>query len=376
MDKEEVQNEVEVVDTPQETVEEQETTSLVSLIKEASELSRISAVVNLAYVRAKSVDKVKAGCKELSKTMDEKVKATVGAIKENSKLYDEIKVKKATVSEKYGEVLEAVTNHYDKKIEELLTEKARLESENLAIVADNQNLKLDQKDKQSEYKKSERSQKDSDVNKAILAKKAEAEKLAKSGDLEGAQAAIEEYKKLKDSLVKETTGGVLEIATISQQIKMNKEQFRANQNKIKKIEEAIEKLENDKETKIDTVCKLEDKALDKIDQKTSIFKKLAMFASKTITRTFNKGKAINDQVFEPMKKKIEVQLPVIEESIGTKLSEIKTNAKESFKDKLNKVMEFGRNTKQGAIDKLKARNDKKRETLQNRQQYLEDRSEK
>lgn len=374
MDREEKQNEVEVVDTPQE-VSEQETNSLVSLLKEATELSRISAVVNLAYVRAKSVDKVKAGCKELSQTMDEKVKATVGSIKENSKLYDEVKAKKNEVSEYYGSILEQVTNHYDSKIEDLLAEKAKLESENLSLAADNQNLKLDKQEKQSAYKKSEKSQKDSEVNKAVALKKAEAEKLAKAGDLEGAQAAIEEYKKLKESLVQETTGGMLEIATISQQIKANREQFSANKKRMQEIEEEIAKLENEKETKIDTVCKLEDKALDKIDGKTSIFKKLAMFASKTITRTFNKGKAINDQVFAPMKKKIEVQLPVIEESIGTKITEIKDNAKESFKDKLNKVMEFGRNVRQGAIDKLRARNDKKRENLQNKTQYLEGRSE-
>lgn len=375
MDKEEMQNEVEVVDTPQEEISEQETNSLVSLLKEATELSRISAVVNLAYARAKSVDKVKAGCKELSQTMDEKVKATVGSIKENSKLYDEVKAKKAEVSEYYGSILEQVTNHYDNKIEDLLAEKAKLESENLSLAADNQNLKLDKQEKQTAYKKSEKSQKDSDINKAVALKKAEAEKLAKAGDLEGAQAAIEEYKKLKESLVQETTGGMLEIATISQQIKANREQFSANKNRMQEIEEEISKLENEKETKIDTVCRLEDKALDKIDGKTSIFKKLAMFASKTITRTFNKGKAINDQVFVPIKKKIEVQLPVIEESIGTKITEVKDNAKESFKDKLNKVMEFGRNVRQGAIDKLRARNDKKRENLQNKTQYLEGRSE-
>lgn len=369
MDKEELENN----ENPQAGVEEKQTETLLGLIKEATELSRIAATVNMAYFKAKSVEKVKEGYNEVSTSIDDKIKATVGAIKENSKLYDEIKVKKAEVCQKYGDILEAVSDSYDSKIEELLAKKASLESENMTLAADNQNLRLDKKDKEKEYKKDEKAQKSSDINKIIDAKKAEAESLAKDGDLEGAQAAIEEYKKMKEAQVKETTGGMMEIASISQQIKLNSVQFKKNNQTIKEIDEAIEKLQMEKETKLNTVCKLQDKDLTKIDEKTSIFKKIAMFASKTFTKAFNKGKAINDQVLVPMKNKIEVQLPIIEESVGTKVSSIKETVKTSFKDTLNKAMEFGRNVRQGAISKLKERNDKKRETIQNRDQYLSDR---
>lgn len=369
MDKEELENN----ENPQAGVEERESDTLLSLIKEATELSRISATVNMAYIKAKSADKVKAGYHEISTAIDDKIKATVGNIKENSKLYDETKEKKANVCQRYGDILEAVSDHYDKRIEDLLAKRASLESQNMSLVADNQNLKLDKKDREKEYKRDEKAQKSDDIAKIISEKKAEAEKLAKSGDLEGAQATIEEYKKLKESQVQETTSGMIEIASIAQQIKLNSAQYKNNKQTIKDIDAEIERLEAEKEKKLDTVCKIQDKELTKIDEKTSVFKKIAMFASNAITKTFNKGKAINNQVLVPMKNKIEVQLPIIEESIGTKISSIKENVKTSFKDKLNRAMEFGRNVREGAISKLRERNDKKRENLQNKAQYLDDR---
>lgn len=375
MDSEKVQD-VEKKENPQVDMDERETETLLGLIKEATELSRIAASVNMAYIKAKSVEKVSQGYHEMGKAIDEKVTSTVGSIKENSKLYDEIKTKKAEICEKYGFMVEVVTEHYDDSIKALLSKKAMLEAQNMTLAADNQNLKSEKKEKLQEYKKEEKTQKNSDINIVIAQKKAEAEKLARSGDIDAAQTAIEEYKKLKESQVKETTGGMMEIATIAQQIRLNSEQFKQNKQEINDIEQEVAKLELEKEEKIEKVCNIQDKEMTKVDEKTSIFKKIAIFASKAITKTFNKGKAINDQVFIPMKNKIELQLPIIEESIGTKISDTKSKVTESFRDKVNKAIEFGKGVRTGAINKLKQRNDKKRENIIDKNQYLEDRDEK
>lgn len=371
MANEELQNEEEVV----ESQEGKENESLIKLLKEATELSRVGALVNLAYARAKTADKAKEGYHKVASIADAKIKATVGAVKENSKLYDEIKAKKAGLEDYFTKIINAIADKYDIEIENLLAEKAQLENENIALAADSRNLKLDQREAKSQYRKNEKSQKSVDVNREIAAKKAEAEKLAREGNLEGAQAALEEYKKLKGAQVQETADGMLGVAEISSKLKANREKFEANKARIEEIEKQIEKLDLRREELIERACDIEEKELAKIDGKTSVFKKLAMFASKTVTRVFNKGKAINDEVFEPLKNKIEQKVPEIKQSIETKITEIKDNTKQSFKEKLDKAMEFGRGVRQGAIDKLKARNDKKRETQKNRQEYLNKRKE-
>lgn len=370
MANEELNNEEEVVEVQEDTQEEQENESLGKLIKEAAELSRIGAIVNLAYAKAKTVDKAKEGYRKVTSIVDDKIKATVGAVKENSKLYDEIKAKKAELEDKCTRAIDILSDRYDSAIEELLAEKAELENENISLAADSRNLKVDQREAKAQYKKNEKAQKAVDINREIAAKKAEAEKLAREGNLEGAQAALAEYKKLKESQVQETSDGMLEVAGIVSKLKGNREQFKSNKTRIKEIEEQVKKIELAKEETLAKVYDIEEKELVKIDGNASVFKKLAMFASKTVTRVFNKGKAINDEVFEPLKNKIEAKIPEIQETISTKFTETKENAKQSFKEKLDKAMEFGRNVRQGAIDKLKARNDKKRETQKNRQEYL------
>lgn len=370
MANEELNNEEEVVEVQEDIQQDKENESIIKLLKEATELSRVGAIVNLAYAKAKTADKAKEGYNKVASMADAKIKATVGAIKENSKLYDDVKAQKAKLEVQCTRVVDALSNIYDKEIENLLAEKARLENENISLAADSRNLKLDQREAKAQYKKNEKSQKNVEVNREIAAKKAEAEKLAREGNLEGAQAALAEYKKLKESQVQETADGMLGVAEISSKLKANKEQFEANKAKIKEIEEKIKKLDLEKETKIDKVYDIEDKELMKIDQKTSVFKKLAMLASKTVTRVFNKGKAINDEVFAPLKNKIEEKAPEIKGAVETKITEIKNNAKDSFKEKLEKAMDLGRSVRKGAIDKLKARNDKKREVQKSRQEYL------
>lgn len=345
--------------------------TLLGLIKEATELSRISALVNMAYARAKMAEKAKQGYTELSKAIDSKIKAAFGTIKENSRLYDEIQAKKAEIVEVYKTKIANLEKEREERTLELQAKKIKLENENSSLAADSQNLRLDKREKERKYRDDEKQQGSRETAQQIRAKKAEAERLASEGDLAGAKAAIEEYKRLKSDLVTQTTGGMLDIARISQKVRENKEQFKKNRTEIEKIEREIAQIEREAGESIDIKNVLKDKELAKIDRSTSIFKKAAMLASKTLTRVFNKGKAINDEVIAPMKKRIADKIPEVEQRIGSNLSETKEKGKEFFRDKIEKAIVLGRNVRQGAIDKLKARNQRVNDKLQEKRQYLE-----
>ena len=346
--------------------------SLGNLIKEAAELSKASALVNLAYARAKIAEKAKEGYSDLTSTIDAKVTAAVGKIKENSSLYDATKLQKDGILAYYKTMVEEpLTEYYDSQRKILLAKKAELEMQNVSLAADSQNLKQSRMEAKKRYKENERAQNNKGLAQLIADKRSEAERLSSQGDLEGAKKAIDEYKKLKTDLIMQTTDGMMDIALTSQRAKENIEQLRANKEQVKQIDEQLQSLEREAMQKLEEMRINQDKDLMEVKSQNSIFKRISMFMSKNLMRAFNKAKAVETEVVGPMKAKIAAKVPKVEQTIGSKVTEVRSKGKEFFRDKLDKVMQFGRDLREGAIDKLSRRNQSIKQKMSEKQQYLD-----
>lgn len=354
------------------TVRNSKNTELFQLISEFLNLAKTGAVVKLAYTKMKTAQRINQGKEELSETINNKIKASVGSIKENSALYDEVKRQKDATINTYDMRTSVLESVYNKKIERLLAQKVALEAESIALVADSK-IKSDEKKKvQKDYKKSVKEEKKSDIQKEITAKKVEAERLAQAGDIEGANKVIAEYNKLNQERLEKTNDGIMEIAKLGKQIQENKEQFDKNQRTIKELEEKIAETQRAKEEHIEYMYSQRDTKLAEINSNQSIFKRIVMFASKGMTRIFNKSKAVREEVLEPIEYDLEEKTAVIEEKIKHPLTTaLASKVTEPFKNIVDKAINLGKSIRKGAIETLREVNDRNAENILSMQVSLE-----
>ncbi len=324
--------------------------SLASIRREANELSRVSAIVNLAYIRAKISQRAAQRIQDFGRLVDDKIKLTAGTIKGNSKLYDASKAKKAELCMHYKAMLGMVTSEQDRTIGDLLAKRAELESQNVTLAIDSAQLNAKNKRKQEEYEASDKAREDEETAEVIKQKKAETEKLAKSGDIDGATKAIDEYKKMKNDLLLKSTEDMIELAKTAHRVNENREMFKGNRAEIASIKDQIEEAEQAANKAVDKASEQNGTDIVAVDKKASMFNRIARFASNAVTRIFNKRKAISNALAQ-IEQKIQAETIALSGNITTEVG-LCGNSAEPYKDRVYYAIEAGNGVRESAIGRV------------------------
>lgn len=261
----------------------------------ATENIKMSAIINRALTDKKSVD-----------IINKKVSAEYNAIQagiyninsnfnENSKKYAEIKQEILNILTEYEAVLTEYSKYYDLKIEKLITQKAELESHLVGKIFTEEELKTEKFFKEKEKGKLKKSL--TEGFKKIL-DKFRGEKDKKNID-------VQMISKMQDNIdinLEDDAAIDKKLVNLDEFDNNNSTEITNIENKIEKINEEINRLNEEKIEALKNAMESKDKwIVISTIKKPKVFTKVKRF----LASRFNPSKIVMKNVIEPLKLRIQ-----------------------------------------------------------------------